>query len=462
MKVLVVGGGGREHALAWKLSQSACRPTLYCAPGNPGTAAIGTNVPIEQDDLDGLLQFARRERIDLTVVGPEDPLCAGIVDQFEAAGLTVFGPRSAAARLEGEKAFAKQLMRTCGVPTADARVFSPSDRERMLLRAASRPGEQDVARHVVRAYDLAREYVATREGGIVVKASGLAKGKGVFVCDEPAEALKVLERLMVERVLGDAGETVVIEERLIGREVSLMAMVDGTSIYQLDTAQDYKRLRDGDQGPNTGGMGAYSPAPAIDAGTLSLIDREVFVPVLDGLRRENVEYRGVLYAGLMLTAGGPKVLEFNCRFGDPETQVLMVRLNSDLVSVMEAVVRGRLDHLTLEWDARHAVCVVLAAPGYPDASTGGARIEGLDAASAVPDVHVFHAGTRRDGDSIVAARGRVLNVVALGETLEQARSRAYEAVGRISFSGMQFRTDIGAAAVDRSGAAGSTASVRAN
>ncbi len=444
MKVLVVGGGGREHALCWKLAQSSRRPTLYCAPGNAGTATIARNVPVAAEDIDALVEFARKEDILLTVVGPEDPLCGGIVDRFEAAGLRIFGPTAAAARIEGDKAFAKELMREAGVPTAEARIFGPTRQE--LAQAKQSGGSRDEAAYAAfqRGFDMAKGYVATRDEGVVVKAAGLAKGKGVFVHHDPSAALLTLENLMVKRTLGSAGDRVVVEEMLVGREVSVMALVDGRTIYILDSAADYKRQCDGDEGPNTGGMGAYSPAAALKETDLQLIERDVFVPVVDALQRDGATYRGILYAGIMLTPGGPKVLEFNCRFGDPETQPLMMRWQSDLLDVIEAVILGRLDEMRIEWDPRPAVCVVMASGGYPNAYEKGKVIAGLDAAAASDDVAVFHAGTAQAEDEVVTSGGRVLGVTALGATMEQARQQAYEAVGRISFDGAQMRTDIAA------------------
>ncbi len=470
MKILVVGGGGREHAIVWKLSQSPRRPTLYCAPGNGGTAGLARNLDIDANDIDRLLEFARREKIDLTVVGPEEPLCNGIVDRFEAAGLRIFGPRAAAARLEGDKAFAKQLMLSCDVSTADARVFVPTDQERAARQWVAREtgsgrrtrlfegatmcfptiGERssfgDTPTRIPLAYESAREYVATREAGLVVKASGLAKGKGAFVCKDPAEALVVLEKLMIDRILGEAGDSVVVEERLVGTEVSLMALVDGRSIYLLEAARDYKRLLDDDEGPNTGGMGAFCPTADLTDEMAGKIAEEVFVPIVDALRRDGIEYKGVLYAGLMLTAGGPKVLEFNCRLGDPEAQPILMRLKSDLVELFEAVIDGRLDEANIEWDARRAVCVVMASGGYPESSKTGLRIGGLDEVPQTPDAAVFHAGTRLEGGKVVTAGGRVLSVTGLGETVDEARKRVYDAARHISFDGKQMRTDIAATA----------------
>ncbi len=448
MKVLVVGSGGREHALVWKLSQSAHRPKLFCAPGNAGTATLATSVPIPAEDLDALLKFARDEKIDLTVVGPEDPLCAGIADRFAAAGLRLFGPCASAARLEGDKTYAKQLMREAGVPTAEARIFGPTDQELAQARQtgrADRPSkDEQIPAWFQRGYDMARQYVSTRDEGVVVKAAGLAKGKGVFVHHDPADALLTLERLMLHRELGQAGERVVIEDLLLGREVSVMALIDGRTIYLLEMAQDYKRAGDGDTGPNTGGMGAYSPAPPICEADLRVIERDVFVPVLDTLAGQEIPYRGVLYAGVMLTAGGPRVLEFNCRFGDPETQPLMMRLKSDLLEAMLATVDGRLDQISLEWDARSAVCVVMAAGGYPGEYRRGQVIDGLDRAASEGDVQIFHAGTAARSGQVVTNGGRVLGVTALGDDLAAARDRAYAAARRISFEGAMMRSDIAA------------------
>jgi phosphoribosylamine--glycine ligase len=444
MKVLVVGGGGREHALCWKLAQSERQPKLYCAPGNAGTAATATNVAIEGEDTEALLAFAKSEGIDLTVVGPEDPLCAGIVDRFEAAGLKIFGPCAGAARLEGDKAYAKHLMRLAGVPTAEVRVFGPTKQELAQLRQAGRDGEEAVIAAFQRGYDMARQYVVTRDEGVVVKAAGLAKGKGVFVHPDPSAALLTLEDLMVKRSLGEAGDRVLIEELLTGPEVSVLALVDGRTLYVLEPAADYKRLGDGDAGPNTGGMGAYCPATTLSDRDMAAIERDILVPIVDALRQDGTVYRGVLYAGLMLTTGGPKVLEFNCRFGDPETQPTLMRLRSDLVDVLTATVDGRLDQTELEWDSRRAVCVVVASEGYPGRYVKGKKINGLEAAARLPDVQVFHAGAQLQGDKVVTAGGRVLGVTALGKTFAEARKRAYEAAELVSFDGARLRRDIAA------------------
>jgi phosphoribosylamine--glycine ligase len=428
MKILLIGSGGREHVLAWKLSQSPRLTKLYCAPGNAGTALMSSrdrrieNVPLAGGDLNAVMAatagFARDQQIDLAIVGPEDPLAGGMIDALEAVGVNAFGPNKAAARLEADKAFAKELMRHRSVPTGEARIFTN--------------------------YDNAKTYVASRDTPIVIKAAGLAKGKGVVVCDDPADGLIALERIMVDREFGDAGDTVLVEERLIGPEVSVLAFVDRDSIYILENAQDHKPIGEGDTGPNTGGMGAYSPTTLLDDAALRQIESEVLVPIVDAMRTQGIEYKGVLYAGLMLTAGGPKVLEFNCRFGDPEAQPILMRLKTDLIDICEAVIEDRLDDITLEWDPRAAVCVVLSSGGYPGPYQKGKEISGLSEAEALPDVVVFHAGTELKGTKVMTAGGRVLGVTALGDTFEQARQRAYEAVDKIQFEGAYCRRDIGA------------------
>ncbi len=421
MNILLVGSGGREHALAWKIKQSRQCSRLFCAPGNAGIAGIATPVPIQVEDIDALLTFARQNQIDLTVVGPEAPLCAGIVDLFEQAGLRAFGPSKAAARLEGDKAYAKQLMRQHAVPTAEGRIFD----------------------NFKSAYD----YIATRDEPIVVKAAGLAAGKGVVVCDEPAAALLAVERIMKDREFGDAGTTVVVEEKLTGQEASILAFVDGRSIYIMESSQDHKAIGDGDTGPNTGGMGAYSPAPVVTEPIMAQIERDVFVPVVDALNRDGVTYRGILYAGVMLTTAGPRVLEFNCRFGDPETQPILMRLKTDIVEVFEAVTRGQLDQVTLQWDPRPAVCVVMASKGYPGPYEKGKVITGLNEAAQLKDVMVFHAGTKLDNGRVVTSGGRVLGVTAVGTTIADAQKRAYEAVDMISYDGAYARRDIASKAI---------------
>src|SRR5262245_19998071 len=424
VNVLVVGKGGREHALVWKLAQSPRAGTVFCAPGNAGTAIDGVNVPIEPTEFDKLTRFAKKENVGLTVVGPEEPLTQGIVDAFQAAKLPVFGPARAAARLEGSKVFAKQLMRSADVPTAEFRVFDHPDP--------------------------ARAYVETREYPVVVKADGLAAGKGVIVCKDTAEAMKAIERIMVREEFGPAaGRQVVIEKRLEGEELSLLALVSGRAILPLSPSQDHKAAFDGDTGPNTGGMGAYCPAPIGTPELLGQAEETIFVPAVHALKRARTPFRGLLYAGLMSTGQGLKVLEFNCRFGDPETQPILMRLRSDLLGLLEAVVEDRLAEFAgdgLDWDPRPAVCVVVASQGYPGPYGTGQVITGLDEAAKVPDVKVFHAGTRLDGGRVLTDGGRVLGVTALGDTVEAARQAAYAAVEKIRFTGMFYRKDIGAKA----------------
>lgn len=422
MKVLLIGGGGREHALAWRLRQSKQVQKLWIAPGNPGTAQEGENVDIADTDTAKLVEFARREQVELVVVGPEDPLAMGLVDQLEKVGIKAFGPSGPAAQLEADKAFAKKIMHANAIPTADSRTF---DR-----------------------YEDAKRYIATRETALVVKATGLAKGKGVFVCDDPADALLAAEKIMNDRIFGAAGAQVLVEEKLIGQEASILAFVDSRTIYVMESSQDHKPIGDGDTGANTGGMGAYSPAPIVTEKLMAQIEREVLVPVVDGMNRNGTPYRGVLYAGLMLTAGGPKVLEFNARFGDPETQPILMRLQSDLVEVMLAVCEGRLDEVTLRWDPRPAVCVVMASGGYPDTYEKGKVITGIEQAESLADVKVFHAGTKlNQSNQIATSGGRVLGVTALGSTIGKAQKKAYEAVAKITFEKACYRKDIAAKAI---------------
>jgi phosphoribosylamine--glycine ligase len=423
MDVLLVGSGGREHALAWRLSQSAGVGKLYIAPGNPGTALCGQNVDIAAEDVPGLVSFAKANKVGLAVIGPEDPLAAGAVDAFEAAGIKAFGPSRGAAQLEADKAFAKQIMRANAIPTAESRTFD--------------------------AFPDAKAYIASRDEPVVIKAAGLAKGKGVFVCDDPADGILAAERIMVDRIFADAGRTVIVEDKLLGQEASILAFVDGRNIYLMEPSQDHKPIGEGDTGPNTGGMGAYCPAPIVTDKLTDQIVREILVPTVDGMNRNGTPYRGVLYAGVMLTQAGPRVLEFNVRFGDPETQPILMRLKSDLFEVMMAVCSGTLDKVTLQWDPRPAVCVVMAAGGYPGSCEKGKPIRGLDDAQAMRDVMVFHAGTARAGNDIVTAGGRVLGVTALGDTIAAARARAYEAVDKISFEGAYCRRDIADKAIAR-------------
>ncbi len=416
MNVLLIGSGGREHAIAWKLAQSKDLSKLYTAPGNPGTAQCGQNVPIAAEDTDKLLEFARQNKIELVVVGPEAPLAAGMVDAFENAGIKAFGPSGAAAQLEADKAFAKQLMRACSISSAEGRTFE--------------------------RFSDAKAYIATRDEPVVIKAAGLAQGKGVFVCDEPSDGILAAEKIMVDRIFGSAGDKIVVEDKLLGEEASILAFVDGRNIYLMESAQDHKPIGDGDTGPNTGGMGAYCPAPVVTDDLTNQIVREILVPLVDAMNRNDTPYKGVLYAGLMMTAGGPRVLEFNVRFGDPETQPILARLKSDLLEVLLAVCDGTLDEVTLKWDPRPAVCVVMASGGYPGDYQKGKKITGLKEAQQLQDVIVFHAGTKTDNGDIVTSGGRVLGVTALGKTIADAKARAYEAVDRIKFEGAYCRRDI--------------------
>ena len=421
MKVLVVGGGGREHALAWKVAQSPRVTKLYCAPGNAGIARIAECVPLAADDLASLRDFARSQRIDLTVIGPEAPLAAGIVDEFRKDKLLIFGPHKAAARLEASKAFSKDLMARLRIPTADAQTFT--------------------------AVGPALDYLEQRDLPIVVKADGLAQGKGVVVAGTRAEARDAVRAMLDRKAFGEAGSRVVIEDFLDGEELTVMAFTDGKTVAVLAPAQDHKRVGDGDTGPNTGGMGAYAPAPI---GTRELVDRvrhTILEPIVEGLSRLGSPFQGVLYAGLMIVHGDVKVLEFNARLGDPEAQVVLPLLKTDLVEILTAVAEHRLDRLAVDWHDRAAVCVVLAAPGYPGAPTKGAAIHGLAETEGQVDLLVFHAGTARTPDGVVTAGGRVLGVTGLGDTFTAARERAYAGVRRIRFDGMHYRSDIGARAL---------------
>jgi len=421
MNILVVGGGGREHALAWKIARSPLVTKLYCAPGNPGIAQVAECLPIAADDLGALREAAHARRVDLTVVGPEAPLAAGIVDEFRKDKRLIFGPHQAAARIESSKAFSKELMGRLRIPTAEACTFT--------------------------AVGPALDHLDHRDVPVVVKADGLAQGKGVVVAASRAEAREAVRAMMEGKAFGEAGSRVVIEEFLAGEELTVMAFTDGKTVLPMVPAQDHKRVGDGDTGPNTGGMGAYAPTPLGTGELIDRIRREILEPVVEGLSRVGSPFHGVLYAGLMVAHGEPKVLEFNARMGDPETQVVLPLLKTDLVEVLTAVVEHRLDRLTVEWHERAAVCVVLAAPGYPGAPRKGTPIHGLMETEGRDECLVFHAGTSAGPGGVVTAGGRVLGVTGVGKTLVAARDRAYDGVRRIRFDGMHYRSDIAARAL---------------
>lgn len=421
MRILVVGNGGREHALVWKLAQSSRVTKLYCAPGNAGIAALAACVPIGATETEKLVAFAQAERIDLAVIGPEAPLCAGLVDALQAKGLRAFGPNRQAAQIEGSKVFCKRILQNGGVPTGTAETFDDVDRARAYLRKVGAP--------------------------IVVKADGLAAGKGVVVAQTIEQADRALTEMMVNKVFGPAGARVIIEECLSGDEASVMALVDGSTYRLLASSQDHKRVGDGDSGPNTGGMGAYSPTPAVGPEHEAAV-HDIFRRTLVSLKNEGIEFRGVLYAGLMMTKSGPKVLEYNARFGDPETQVVVPRMEFDLVDALEAVVEGRLESCPMRWKPGPAVCVVMASGGYPSSFEKGKRIDGLPAASKLANVCVFHAGTKLAPDgNILTDGGRVLGVTATGRDLRDALDTVYRAVDSIRFDGAHYRRDIAARAL---------------
>jgi phosphoribosylamine--glycine ligase len=421
MKILVIGSGGREHALAWKLRQSPHAERIFCAPGNAGTADIGENVAISASDLKAVVRFAKENRIDLTVVGPDDPLAAGIVDLFAAEKLRAFGPTKSAARIEASKIFAKELMRAQKIPTAEASTFSESSEALRYCERAKFP--------------------------VVIKADGLALGKGVVVAADAATARSTIDEMMNQRRFGDAGRRIVIEEFLRGTECSLHALVDGRNYLLLESARDHKRAFDGDRGPNTGGMGAFSPADNWSSKLQAQFEAEIMRPMLHGLLQQGIKFRGLLYPGLIITSEGPRVLEFNCRFGDPETQTLLPRIKSDLLPLLEATIDLEINKCAIEWDTCAAVTVVLASAGYPGKYETGKSISGLDEAAKVKDVQIFHAGTKRANGEIRTAGGRVLAVTALGLTIEDARQRAYDAVSRIHFENCYYRRDIALSAV---------------
>lgn len=418
MRILVVGSGGREHALVWKIAQSKLVDKIFCAPGNAGISQLAECVDIKADDIFGLLEFAGKEKIDLTVVGPEVALSLGIVDEFEKAGLKIFGPNKKAANLEASKIFSKELMAKYKVPTAGFKIFDNADE--------------------------AKEYIEKIGAPCVVKADGLAAGKGVVVAKTIDEANQAVDSMMKDKIFGNAGSRIIVEECLAGQEASILVITDSREVVALASAQDHKRVFDNDQGANTGGMGAYSPAPIVTADILKEIMQKIIYRTIDGLVKEGIDYRGVMYAGVMLTKDGPKTLEFNARFGDPETEAILPRLKSDLVEVMLATIEGRLSRVrTLEWDSRACVCVVCASSGYPGNYAKDKEISGLDQAAKLEDVVVFHAGTKKAGNKILTSGGRVLGVTGLGATIKEAINKTYVAVNKINFEGMYYRKDIG-------------------
>lgn len=422
MKVLVIGGGGREHAIVWKLSQSRRVDKIYCMPGNAGISEIAECIDVH-NDLEALLDFVKYEWIDLTIVGPEEPLSKGIVDLFEKEGRKIIGPNKMAAMLEASKVFAKDFMRRYGIPTAEYRVFT--------------------------SYLHAEDYVRVKGTPIVIKADGLAAGKGVFVAKTVDEAIEALRLIMKERVFGDAGERVVVEDFLDGEEASFMAFCDGKTVIPMVSSQDHKRVYDNDEGPNTGGMGAYSPAPVITEEIKKIIMNKIMLPVIRGMRSEGIKYKGILYAGLMIKNGFPYVLEFNCRFGDPETQSVLTRLKTDLVDISFAMIEERLSEMELEWRPEASVCVVLASRGYPGKYEKGKVIDGIDKLKGLNDLYVFHAGTGFNNGDLVTSGGRVLGVTALGKDIKEARDKVYNAIKEIHFDGMHFRKDIALKALKR-------------
>lgn len=422
MKVLVVGSGGREHCLAWKLAQSSLVDKLYCAPGNGGTSLLAENIDISATDINRLLKFAETEKIDLTVVGPEAPLVEGIVDRFQEKGLKIFGPSQELAQLEGSKVFAKRIMKKFGLPTADFEVFDNSQE--------------------------AKKYAESKGAPIVVKADGLAAGKGVIVCNSVEEAREAIDLIMVEKKFGKAGERVVLEECLTGEEVSILIFTDGETIVPLVPSQDHKPIYDGDKGPNTGGMGAYAPTPLVNDDIFNNIITTIFEPLIEGLKKEGKVYKGMLYGGLMIKDNQPFVLEFNVRFGDPETQAILPKLRSDLVFVMLQTIDAKLKKVKLEWDERFCLCTVLASGGYPGSYEKGKEITGLDTLKEMKDVFVFHAGTKRE-TNLLTNGGRVLNIVGLGQSLQEAQKKVYRAIENVHFEKMYYRHDIGSRALSK-------------
>lgn len=425
MKILVIGSGGREHAIVWKLTSSRHVDKIYCCPGNAGIAELAECINVDDKNFDALIDFVKYEGIDLTIVGPEAQLSRGIVDVFEKNNKRILGPNQKAAQLEGSKAFAKDMMKRCGIPSAEYKVFS--------------------------SYAHAEDYVKLKGAPLVIKADGLAAGKGVIVAKNVDEAVAGLRLIMKERAFGDAGNRVVVEECIEGEEASFMAFTDGKTILPMVSSQDHKRIFDGDNGPNTGGMGAYSPAPIITKELETIIMEKIMRPVVKGLQSEGIKYKGILYAGIMIRDNKPYALEFNCRLGDPETQPVLMRLDTDIVDIALAIIDEKLSGISLEWKPDASVCIVASSKGYPGSYEKGQVITGIQEANKMKDVYVFHAGTAFDNNRLVTSGGRVLGITALGKNIQEAKNRAYEAAGRIHFEGMHYRKDIADRALNKAG-----------
>ncbi|MFH1856183.1 MAG: phosphoribosylamine--glycine ligase [Candidatus Omnitrophota bacterium] len=421
MKILIIGSGGREHALAWKIASSEKAKKIFILSGNGGTGAVGENLSLGDDSVDKIADFVSKENIDLTVVGPEAPLVAGITDEMQRRNLKIFGPSQKAAMLEGSKVFAKEVMAEYGIPTADFEIFDNADK--------------------------AIHFIEKKNFQVVIKADGLAAGKGVVVCDTKKEAIEAIEEIMLKKKFGSAGSRVVIEEKLSGQEASILALCDGENVTVLAPSQDHKQIYDGDKGPNTGGMGAYSPTPVVNKEVFDYTVNNIIKKTVSGMRKKGIPYKGILYAGIMITSQGPKTLEFNVRFGDPETQAILPRMKSDLVDLILASSDGNLGGKEIEWENKSCVCVVMAAKGYPGSYEKGREITGIKEAEKLKDVFVFHAGTKNEKGKIITSGGRVMGVSALGENTKSAIARAYEGVSKIKFDGMYFRKDIGFKAI---------------
>ncbi len=423
MKILVIGSGGREHTIAWKLAQSPLVEKVFIAPGNAGTALVGENIDIKVDEFEKLAEFAKKETIELTIVGPEDPLVKGIVNFFEEKNLNIFGPSERAAIMEGSKTFTRDLLKKYNIPSAEYAVFENADKAKAYLKEKGAP--------------------------IVVKADGLAAGKGVVVAETIEEAEKAIDEMILDKRFGEAGSKVLLEEKLLGEEASYLVFSDGKNILPMVSSQDHKRIFDNDKGANTGGMGAYSPAPVVTKEMEQRVLKEIMQPTIDAMAKEGRMFKGILYAGLMITKDGPKIVEFNCRFGDPETQVILTRLESDLAEIIQACIDGNLNEKEIKWSDKACCCVVMASGGYPGTYKKGKEIIGLEETNSLPETVVFHAGTKKENGKILTNGGRVLGVTALGTNIKEAIDNAYKAVEKISFEGMQFRKDIGKKALDR-------------